>query len=401
MAFIADHLKRIKPSPTIAVTDKARALKAAGRNVIGLGAGEPDFDTPENIKEAAIKAIREGRAAKYTQVDGIAELKAAVAAKFKRENGLDYKTSQITVSAGGKQVLYNAFMATLNPGDEVIIPAPYWVSYPDMVLLAGGKPVEVVCGMDHGFKITAAQLERAITPKTKWFLLNSPSNPTGAAYTRAELKALTDVLVRHPHVHVMTDDMYEHLTYDGFKFFTPAQVEPSLYERTLTINGTSKAYCMTGWRIGYAGGSEPLIKAMAMIQSQSTTNPAAVSQWAAVEALTGPQDFIAKHNKIFQERRDLVVSMLNQANGIKCPMPEGAFYVYPSCAGTMGKKTASGKTLATDEDFVTELLEQEGVAVVHGSAFGLGPAFRISYATKTEDLEDACRRIQRFCGNLK
>ena len=401
MAFLADHLKRIKPSPTIAVTDKARALKAAGRNVIGLGAGEPDFDTPDNIKEAAIKAIREGRASKYTQVDGIAELKDAVARKFKRENGLDYKPSQITVSAGGKQVLYNAFMATLNPGDEVIIPAPYWVSYPDMVLLAGGKPVEVVCGMDKGFKITPEQLERAITEKTKWFLLNSPSNPTGAAYTRAELKALTDVLVRHPYVHVMTDDMYEHLVYDDFEFFTPAQVEPSLYPRTLTVNGTSKAYCMTGWRIGYGGGPEPLIKAMAMIQSQSTTNPAAASQWAAVEALNGPQDFIAKHNTIFKERRDLVVSMLNQANGIKCPTPEGAFYVYPSCAGTMGKKTASGKVLATDQDFVTELLEAEGVAVVHGSAFGLGPAFRISYATKTEDLEEACRRIQRFCGNLK
>jgi aspartate aminotransferase len=401
MAFLADHLKRIKPSPTIAVTDKARALKAAGRNVIGLGAGEPDFDTPENIKEAAIRAIREGRASKYTAVDGIPELKQAVAQKFKRENGLDYKPSQITVSVGGKQVLYNAFMATLNPGDEVIIPAPYWVSYPDMVLLAGGKPVEVVCGMESGFKITAAQLERAITPKTKWFLLNSPSNPTGAAYSRAELKALTDVLMKHPDVHVMTDDMYEHLTYGGFAFTTPAQVEPALYERTLTINGVSKAYCMTGWRIGYAGGPEPLIKAMAMIQSQSTTNPAAVSQWAAVEALTGPQEFIAKHNAIFQDRRDTVVSMLNQANGIKCPTPEGAFYVYPSCAGTMGRTTTSGKTLASDEDFVSELLEAEGVAVVHGSAFGLGPAFRISYAAKTEDLEEACRRIQRFCGNLK
>jgi aspartate aminotransferase len=401
MAFLAEHLKRIKPSPTIAVTDKARALKAAGRNVIGLGAGEPDFDTPDNIKEAAIRAVREGRASKYTAVDGLPELKQAIAQKFKRENGLDYKTSQITVAAGGKQVLYNAFMATLNPGDEVIIPAPYWVSYPDMVLLAGGTPVEVVCSMESGFKITAAQLDRAITPKTKWFLLNSPSNPTGAAYSHVELKALTDVLMKHPHVHVMTDDMYEHLTYDAFKFFTPAQVEPSLYERTLTINGVSKAYCMTGWRIGYAGGPEPLIKAMAMVQSQSTTNPAAVSQWAAVEALTGPQEFIAKHNKIFQERRDLVVSMLNQANGIKCPTPEGAFYVYPSCAGTMGKTTSSGKTLASDEDFVTELLDQEGVAVVHGSAFGLGPAFRISYATKTDDLEEACRRIQRFCGNLK
>ncbi len=401
MAFLADHLKRIKPSPTIAVTDKARALKAAGRNVIGLGAGEPDFDTPDNIKEAAIKAIREGRASKYTQVDGLAELKEAVAAKFKRENGLDYTPAQITVSAGGKQVLYNAFMATLNPGDEVIIPAPYWVSYPDMVLLAGGTPVQVVCSMDNGFKLKPEQLEAAITPKTKWFLLNSPSNPTGAAYSRAELKALTDVLMKHPHVHVMTDDMYEHLTYDDFKFFTPAQVEPSLYERTLTINGTSKAYCMTGWRIGFAGGPTPLIKAMAMIQSQSTTNPAAASQWAAVEALNGPKDFIPKHNKIFKERRDLVVSMLNQANGLKCPMPEGAFYVYPSCQGTMGRTTPSGKKLATDEDFVTELLEAEGVAVVQGTAFGLGPAFRISYATKTEDLEEACNRIQRFCGSLK
>ena len=401
MAFLAEQLKRIKPSPTIAVTDKARALKAAGRDVIGLGAGEPDFDTPDNIKQAAIKAIKGGKASKYTQVDGLAELKEAVARKFKRENGLDYKTSQITVGAGGKQVLYNAFMATLNPGDEVIIPAPYWVSYPDMVLLAGGTPVPVVGTMENGFKISAAALERAITPKTKWFLLNSPSNPTGAAYSRDELKALTDVLVRHPHVHVMTDDMYEHLVYDDFKFTTPAQVEPSLYERTLTINGISKAYCMTGWRIGYAGGPEPLIKAMAMIQSQSTTNPAAVSQWAAVEALNGPQDFIPKHNKIFKERRDLAVSMLNQANGIKCPTPEGAFYVYPSCAGTIGKTASTGKTLKTDEDFVTELLEAEGVAVVQGSAFGLGPAFRISYAVKTEDLEEACRRIQRFCGNLK
>ncbi len=401
MAFIADHLKRIKPSPTIAVTDKARALKAAGRNVIGLGAGEPDFDTPPNIKEAAIKAIQSGKASKYTQVDGMPELKEAIARKFKRENALDYKTSQVTVSAGGKQVLYNAFMATLNPGDEVIIPAPYWVSYPDMVLLAGGTPVPVVATAESGFKVKPQQLERAITPKTKWFLLNSPSNPSGAAYTRAELKALTDVLVKHPHVHVMTDDMYEHLTYDDFEFFTPAQVEPSLYERTLTINGTSKAYCMTGWRIGYAGGPEPLIKAMAMIQSQSTTNPAAVSQWAAIEALNGPQDFIPKHNTIFKERRDLVVSMLNQAKGLKCPMPEGAFYVYPSCAGTLGRKASTGKQLASDEDFVTELLEAEGVAVVQGTAFGLGPAFRISYATKTEDLEEACRRIQRFCGNLQ
>jgi aspartate aminotransferase len=401
VAFLADHLKRIKPSPTIAVTDKARALKAAGRNVIGLGAGEPDFDTPDNIKDAAMRAIREGRASKYTNVDGIAELKDAIAKKFKRENELTYKTSQITVGTGGKQVLYNAFMVTLNPGDEVIIPAPFWVSYPDMVLLAGGTPVTVECKMESGFKMTAAQLEKAITPKTKWVLLNSPSNPTGAAYTRAELKALTDVLLKHPNIHVMTDDMYEHLVYDDFVFTTPAQVEPKLFDRTLTINGMSKAYCMTGWRIGYAGGPEPLIKAMAMLQSQSTSNPSAVSQWASVEALNGPQDFIPKHNKVFKERRDLVVSMLNQANGIKCPSPEGAFYVYPSCAGTIGKTTPTGKKLVTDEDFVTELLEAEGVAVVQGTAFGLGPAFRISYATKTEDLEEACSRIQRFCGNLK
>ncbi|MEN3381603.1 MAG: aspartate aminotransferase [Hyphomicrobiales bacterium] len=401
MAFLSETLKRIKPSPTIAVTDKARALKQAGKNVIGLGAGEPDFDTPDNIKQAAMKAIESGRASKYTAVDGIPELKAAISRKFKRENNLEYKPSQIIVGTGGKQVLYNALMATLNPGDEVVIPAPYWVSYPDMVLLAGGTPVEVMTTMADGFKMKPEALEKAITPQTKWIIFNSPSNPTGAAYTHAELKAITDVLLRHPQVWVMTDDMYEHLVYDDFKFSSPAEVEPALYDRTLTINGTSKAYCMTGWRIGYAGGDEKLIKAMAMLQSQSTSNPAAVSQWAAVEALDGPQDFIPKHNKIFKERRDLCVSMLNQANGIQCPRPEGAFYVYPSCAGTIGKTTAAGKKLGNDEDFVTELLEAEGVAVVQGSAFGLGPAFRISYATKTEDLEEACRRIQRFCGNLK
>ncbi|HZE45483.1 MAG TPA: pyridoxal phosphate-dependent aminotransferase, partial [Xanthobacteraceae bacterium] len=383
MAFLADSLKRIKPSATIAVTDKARALKLAGRNVIGLGAGEPDFDTPDNIKQAAIKAIQDGKASKYTNVDGIAELKEAAARKFKVENGLDYKVSQITIGTGGKQVLYNALVATLNPGDEVIIPAPYWVSYPEMVLLAGGEPVAVPTTMETGFKMTAAALERAITPKTKWLILNSPSNPTGSAYTKSELKALTDVLVKHPHVWVLTDDMYEHLVYDDFEFFTPAQVEPRLYERTLTLNGVSKAYCMTGWRIGFAGGAEPLIKAMAMIQSQSTSNPAAVSQWASVEALNGPKDFIPKHNKIFKERRDLCVAMLNQAKGIVCPKPEGAFYVFPSCAGTMGKTSPTGKKLATDEDFVTELLEAEGVAVVQGTPFGLGPAFRISYATAT------------------
>ena len=401
MAFLADRISRIKPSATIAVTDKARALKAAGRDVIGLGAGEPDFDTPENIKEAAIKAIRDGKASKYTAVDGIPELKAAIARKFQRENELTYKPSQIIVGTGGKQVLYNALIATINPGDEVIIPAPYWVSYPDMVLLAGGEPVEVVTTMESGFKMKAEALERAITPKTKWIIFNSPSNPTGAAYTRTELKAVTDVLARHPHVHVMSDDMYEHLVYDDFKFFSPAQLEPRLYERTLTVNGMSKAYCMTGWRIGYAGGPEPLVKAMAMIQSQSTSNPTAVAQWAAVEGLNGPQDFIAKHNKIFKERRDLCVSMLNQANGIQCPKPEGAFYVYPSCAGTIGKTAPTGKKLATDEDFVTELLEAEGVAVVQGTPFGVGPAFRISYATATSALEEACTRIQRFCGNLR
>jgi len=401
MAFLADRTSRIKPSATIAVTDKARALKAAGRDVIGLGAGEPDFDTPENIKEAAIKAIRDGKASKYTAVDGIPELKAAIARKFKRENEIAYKPSQIIVGTGGKQVLFNALLATINPGDEVIIPAPYWVSYPEMVLLAGGEPVEVPTTMESGFKMKPEALERAITPKTKWIIFNSPSNPTGAAYARAELKAVTDVLVRHPHVHIMSDDMYEHLVYDDFKFYSPAQLEPQLYERTLTVNGVSKAYCMTGWRIGYAGGPESLIKTMAMIQSQSTSNPTAVSQWAAVEALDGPQDFIQRHNKVFKERRDLCVSMLNQANGICCPKPEGAFYVYPSCGGTIGKVAPTGKKLATDEDFVSELLEAEGVAVVQGTPFGYGPAFRISYATATAAVEEACARIQRFCGNLK
>jgi aspartate aminotransferase len=401
MAFLSDQLKRVKPSATMAVTDKARALKASGRDVIGLGAGEPDFDTPDNIKQAAIKAILDGKTAKYTAVEGMPELKAAIVRKFKRENDLDYKPSQIIVGTGGKQVLYNALMATLNPGDEVIIPAPYWVSYPDMVYLAGGEPITVATTMEDGFKMKPEALERAITPKTKWIIFNSPSNPTGAAYSRDELKAVTDVLMRHPHVWVLTDDMYEHLVYDDFKFYSLAQVEPRLYERTLTVNGVSKAYCMTGWRIGYAGGAEPLIKAMAVLQSQSTSNPVAVSQYAALEALDGPQDFIAKHNAIFKERRDLCVSMLNQANGLKCPKPEGAFYVYPSCAGAIGRVTPSGKKLLTDEDFVTELLEAEGVAVVQGTPFGVGPAFRISYATKTDDLEEACRRIQRFCGNLK
>src|SRR5271169_90219 len=352
MAFLADRTSRIKPSATIAVTDKARALKAAGRDVIGLGAGEPDFDTPANIKEAAIKAIRDGRASKYTAVDGMAELKAAVARKFKRENGLDYKPSQIIIGTGGKQVLYNALMATINPGDEVIIPAPYWVSYPEMVALAGGEPVAVVCTAEHGFKLQPDALEKAITPKTKWIILCSPSNPTGAAYSRTELKAITDVLVKHPNVWVMADDMYEHLVYDDFEFTTPAQVEPKLYGRTLTVNGVSKAYCMTGWRIGYAGGPAELIKAMATIQSQSTSNPCSISQWASVEALNGPQDFIPVNNEAFRERRDLVVSMLNQARGIDCPRPQGAFYVYPSCAGTIGKASPSGRMIENDQDFV-------------------------------------------------
>jgi aspartate aminotransferase len=400
MPFLSAALDRVKPSATIAVTDKARALKAAGRNVIGLGAGEPDFDTPANIKLAAIHAIEAGKT-KYTDVGGIPELKAAIIAKFQRENGLIYTPNQVVVSTGGKQVLYNALMATINPGDEVIIPAPYWVSYPEMVALAGGEPVAIVCTAEFGFKLQPAALEAAITPKTKWIILNSPSNPTGAAYSRAELKALTDVLVKHPQVWVMTDDMYEHLVYDDFTFSTPAQIEPKLFDRTLTVNGVSKAYSMTGWRIGYAGGPAELIKAMTTIQSQSTSNPSSIAQWAAVEALNGPQDFIPVNNETFKERRDLVVSMLNQAKGISCPRPEGAFYVYPSCAGTIGKTAPSGKVIENDEDFVTELLDNEGVAVVQGSAFGLGPAFRISYATKTSDLEEACKRIQKFCGNLR
>jgi aspartate aminotransferase len=399
MSILATSLSRIKPSPTIAVATKARELQAAGRDVIGLGAGEPDFDTPDNIKEAAIKAIRDGDT-KYTDVGGTPALKEAIVGKFKRENGLTYAPNQIIVGTGGKQVLYNAMVATLNPGDEVLIPAPYWVSYPDMVMLGGGTPTFVDATAETGFRLTAEALEAAITPKTKWLIFNSPSNPTGAAYGYDDLKALTDVLMRHPHVWVMTDDMYEHLVYDDFKFVTPAQVEPALYDRTLTINGVSKAYCMTGWRIGYAGGPADLIKAMTMIQSQSTSNPASISQAAAVEALNGPQDFIAANNKVFKERRDLVVSMLNQANGIECLTPEGAFYVYPSCAGAIGKTAPSGKVIGNDLDFVSELLEAEGVAVVHGDAFGLAPHFRISYATSTEALEEACTRIQRFCGSL-
>ncbi|HWU54903.1 MAG TPA: pyridoxal phosphate-dependent aminotransferase [Rhizomicrobium sp.] len=397
--FLAESLGRIQPSPTIAVTTKARELKAAGRDVIGLGAGEPDFDTPDNIKEAAIKAIRDGQT-KYTAVEGIPELRAAIAAKFKRENHIDYKPSQTFVAPGGKTVLFNALMATINPGDEVIVPAPYWVSYPDIVMLGGGKPVIVECTLENGFRLTAEQLEKAITPKTKWLIFNQPSNPTGACYTREQLKALTDVLMKHPHVWVLTDDMYEHLVYGGFKFSTILEVEPGLYERTLTMNGVSKAYAMTGWRIGYCAGPEDLIKAMAKLQSQSATNATSISQWAAVEALNGPQDFIPKFQKIFEERRDLVVSMLNQASGIECPKPEGAFYVYPSIRKLIGKKTPGGKVIATDGDFASELLEATGVAVVHGAAFGLSPFFRISYATSNKALEEACRRIQGFTNSL-
>ena len=400
MSILASRLDRIKPSPTIAVTQKARELKAAGRDVIGLGAGEPDFDTPDHIKEAAIAAIRAGDT-KYTAVDGTPALKQAISAKFKRENGLDYTPDQITVGTGGKQVIYNALMATLDPGNEVIIPAPYWVSYPDIALLAEGKPVFVPCGQNNRFKLRAEDLEAAITPKTKWVILNSPSNPTGAAYSHAEMKALTDVLVRYPNVWVLSDDMYEHVLYDGFEFATPAQVEPRLLDRTLTVNGVSKAYCMTGWRIGYAGGPASLIKAIAKVQSQSTTNPSSISQAAAVAALNGPQDFIPQHNAIFKERRDLVVAMLNEAAGLHCHTPEGAFYVYPSCAGTIGRKTPQGKVIASDDDFVTYLLEAEGVAAVQGSAFGMSPFFRISYATSTEALREACKRIQRACAALK
>lgn len=399
MTAVSEALKRIKPSATMAMSAKARALKAAGRNCIALSAGEPDFDTPENIKEAAYRAIREGKT-KYTDVDGIPELKDAICAKFKRENGLDYKRTQINVSPGGKPVIFNAFMATLNPGDEVVIPAPYWVSYPDMALLCGGTPVFVDAKIEDGFKIRPEALAKAITPHTKWVLLNSPSNPSGAAYTADELKALAAVLVDFPEVLILTDDMYEHLVYGDFKFATIAQVEPRLYERTLTMNGVSKAYAMTGWRIGYAGGPEWLIKAMANVESQITSNPCSVSQWAALEALNGTQDFIPKNQKLFQERRDLVVSMLNQANGVHCPTPEGAFYVYPSIAKLIGKKAPSGKLIESDESFALELLDSEGVAVVHGGAFGLSPNFRISYATSNAELEDACSRIQRFCASL-
>ncbi|MBP9950580.1 MAG: pyridoxal phosphate-dependent aminotransferase [Cypionkella sp.] len=400
MAFLSDTLARVKPSPTIAVTTKAQELKAAGRDVIGLGAGEPDFDTPQNIKDAAKRAIDQGKT-KYTAVDGIPELKKAICAKFARENGLTYTPDQITVGTGGKQTLYNALMATCNPGDEVIIPAPYWVSYPDMVLLAGGTPVPVVATIATAFKLTPAQLEAAITPKTKWFIFNSPSNPTGAGYTRAELRALCDVLLRHPQVWIMSDDMYEHLVFDDFEFTTPAQIEPALYDRTLTCNGVSKSYAMTGWRIGYAAGPVHLIKAMGTIQSQSTSNPCSVAQYAALEALTGPQEFLASNRLVFQRRRDLVVSMLNDCAGITCPKPEGAFYVYPDISQCIGKTSAGGVKITDDAVFASALLEETGVAVVFGAAFGLSPNFRVSYATADEVLAEACSRIQRFCAGLK
>ncbi len=399
MAFLSDTLARVKPSPTIAVSNLAAELKAAGHDVIGLGAGEPDFATPEHIRAAGIRAINEGKT-KYTAVDGIAELKAAICAKFKRDNALSYEPAQVSVGTGGKQILYNALMATLNPGDEVVIPAPYWVSYPDMVLLAGGTPVAVPATLENDFKLRPEQLEAAITPRTKWLIFNSPSNPTGAGYSRAELKGLTDVLMRHPHVWVMTDDMYEHLAYDDFEFCTPAEVEPGLYERTLTCNGVSKAYAMTGWRIGYAAGPKQLIAAMRKIQSQSTSNPCSISQWAAVEALNGPHDFIAENNAAFARRRDLVVAMLSEIPGITCPKPEGAFYVYPSIAGLIGKTTAKGTLIDTDEAFSKALLEEAGVAVVFGAAFGLSPNFRISYATSDDALKQACARIQAFCKGL-
>ena len=399
MTFLSKTLARVKPSPTIAVSTLAAELKAAGKDVIGLGAGEPDFNTPANICEAAKAAIDAGKT-KYTAPDGIIELKQAICDKLQRDNGLEYTPKQVSVGTGGKQILYNALMATLNPGDEVVIPAPYWVSYPDMVLLAGGEPVVAEASAQTEYKLTADQLEAAITPKTKWLIFNSPSNPTGAAYSHDELKALTDVLMRHPHVWVMTDDMYEHLVYDGFEFVTPAQVEPGLYDRTLTCNGVSKAYAMTGWRIGYAAGPEALIGAMRKIQSQSTSNPCSISQWAAVEALNGTQDYIETNNAVFKRRRDLVVEMLNKADGVTCPTPEGAFYVYPSIAGCIGKTTPAGTRIETDEDFATALLEENGVAVVFGGAFGLSPNFRVSYATSDENLEKACTRIQEFCASL-
>ncbi|MEQ8898478.1 MAG: pyridoxal phosphate-dependent aminotransferase [Roseovarius sp.] len=399
MISLSATLARVKPSPTMAITALAQEMKAAGKDVIGLSAGEPDFPTPENIRAAGIRAIEQGKT-RYTAPDGIIELKEAVCAKFERDNGLVYTPKQVSIGTGGKQILYNALMATLNPGDEVVIPAPYWVSYPDMVLLAGGEPVIAPAWIETNFKLTPEALEAAITPKTRWFIFNSPSNPTGAGYSWDELKALTDVLMRHPHVWVLTDDMYEHLAYDGFAFCTPAQVEPALYDRTLTCNGVSKAYAMTGWRIGYAGGPEELIAAMRKIQSQSTSNPCTISQWAALEALTGTQDFIPANNETFRRRRDLVLEGMRAIDGIECPTPEGAFYVYPSIKGLIGKTSAAGTKIDTDEDFAKALLEEAGVAVVFGAAFGLSPAFRVSYATSDEALQEACKRIANFCAAL-
>ncbi len=396
---LSDAVNRVQPSATIAVSTKAREMKRAGIDVIGLGAGEPDFDTPENIKEAGIRAIREGQT-KYTPADGIPELKEAICAKFKRDNDLDYIPAQVNVSPGGKPVIFNAFISTLNPGDEVIIPAPYWVSYPDMARLCGGTPVFVACGPNARYKLTPEALEGAITPRTKWLVLNSPSNPTGAAYTRGELRALADVLLRHPQVLILTDDMYEHLVYDDFEYWTIAQAEPGLYDRTLTMNGVSKAYAMTGWRIGYAAGPEKLIATMRKVMSQSTSNPCSISQWASVEALNGPQDFLPERNAVYRTRRDLVVNELNRAEGLVCDTPEGAFYVYPSCAGVIGRRAPSGTVIDSDRTFAAELLEAENVAVVFGEAFGLSPAFRVSYATSTEALEEAMVRIQRFCAAL-
>ncbi|RIJ24766.1 pyridoxal phosphate-dependent aminotransferase [Henriciella barbarensis] len=393
-------VERVQPSATIAVTTKANEMKRQGIDVIGLGAGEPDFDTPDHVKEAAIKAINDGKT-KYTPADGIPELKEAICAKFKRDNDLEYTPAQINVSPGGKAVLYNAFMATLNPGDEVIVPAPYWVSYPEMARLAGGDPVFVQCGPNSNYKLSPEALEQAITSKTKWLVLNSPSNPTGAAYTKDELRALADVLLKHPQVWVMTDDMYEHLVYDGFEYWTIAQIEPKLYDRTLTVNGVSKAYAMTGWRIGYAGGPEKLIATMRKIMSQSTSNPCSISQWASVAALNGDHSFLAERNEVFKSRRDMVVNALNDCEGLSCATPEGAFYVYPSCAGVIGKSSPKGALISSDKDFATALLEEEQVAVVFGEAFGLSPAFRISYATSSEALEEAMKRIKRFCAALK
>jgi len=398
MSIISDILKRIKPSPTIAVAQKARELKAAGKDVIGLGAGEPDFDTPDNIKDAAIKAIKEGDT-KYTAVDGTPELKKAISEKFKRENNLNYSTDQITVGVGGKHVIYNLMMATLNKGDEVIIPAPYWVSYPDIVMLAEGNPIVIECTEDQGFKLTAKDLESKITNNTKWLILNSPSNPTGACYSEQEIKNLAHVLKRNPHVNVLSDDIYEHIIYDNFKFFTIAQI-PELKNKVVTMNGVSKSYAMTGWRIGYAAGEKEIIKAISKIQSQSTTNPSSISQAAAVEALNGTQDFIPIRAKAFQERRDFVVNSLNAINGIECVKPDGAFYVFPSCKGLIGKKDKNGNKLENDTDFVQSLLENNNVAVVQGSAFGLDGYFRISYATSMEKLKVAMERIKSFCESL-